>query len=112
MRARGENGLLEISVEDSGIGFDDAKKEMLFDAFTQADASTTRRFGGTGLGLAICRTLAQAMDGDIEAHGELGKGARFVFTIPLRAGEVVVTQEEQLAEREESIALELSLIHI
>ena len=112
MRARGENGLLEISVEDSGIGFDDTKKEMLFDAFTQADVSTTRRFGGTGLGLAICRTLAQAMDGDIEAHGELGKGARFVFTIPLRAGEVVVTQEEQLAEREESIALEKRFILI
>lgn len=112
MRARAENDFLEILVEDSGIGFDDSKKEMLFDAFTQADASTTRRFGGTGLGLAICRTLALAMGGDIEAHGELGKGSRFLFTIPLRVGEALVAKKDLLDDRSGNVALEKRFILI
>ena len=82
-----EDGWLRIAVADSGVGIEEEKREMLFDAFSQADASTTRRFGGTGLGLAICRTLARTMGGDVEAYGELGEGSRFVFSIPLREGD-------------------------
>ncbi len=87
---------LEISVMDSGIGFDDEIAESLFEAFSQADASTTRKYGGTGLGLAICRQLAQAMDGRIEAEGRTGEGARFLFTFPFI--------EEEGQEDEASVA--------
>ena len=104
IEAREEDGWMKISVEDSGIGFDDGKAEMLFDAFSQADVSTTRQFGGTGLGLAICRNLAQAMNGEIEAHGELGKGARFVFSWPLEEGdEALALQEAEGGANDESL---------
>ena len=87
IKARAQGEQLEISVVDSGIGFEEANSYLLFEAFSQADAATTRKFGGTGLGLAICRNLAQAMDGNIEAHGELNKGATFLFSLPLVRGD-------------------------
>ncbi len=74
---------IEVSVKDTGIGFDQAISETLFNSFTQADVSTTRKYGGTGLGLAICRKLARQMKGDIEAQGNPGKGAQFIFRFPL-----------------------------
>lgn len=72
---------LTFSVRDTGVGFPPAMKEHLFDAFTQADASTTRDFGGTGLGLAICRRLAEAMGGHIEADSQPGHGSLFAFSV-------------------------------
>lgn len=74
---------LHVSVKDTGIGFEDSMAESLFESFTQADASTTRKYGGTGLGLAICRKLAAQMDGHLEAHGKPGEGAEFIFHFPL-----------------------------
>ena len=67
-------GGLRIAVRDTGIGIAKDKIPALFDAFTQADQSTTRRFGGTGLGLAICRRLAEAMGGKLTASSESGPG--------------------------------------
>jgi signal transduction histidine kinase/DNA-binding response OmpR family regulator len=82
---------LRVSVSDTGIGLDPAKIPMLFDRFTQADASITRRYGGTGLGLAICKRLAEGMGGGIEAVPRLagvrnGGGSIFRFTV--KAGRV------------------------
>ncbi|MBE0567921.1 MAG: response regulator [Krumholzibacteria bacterium] len=72
-----------IAVEDTGIGIAPDHIERLFERFSQADSSTTRRFGGTGLGLAICRQLAQLMGGKVWATSEPGKGSRFIFQVPL-----------------------------
>ncbi|MCX7371238.1 MAG: response regulator, partial [Alphaproteobacteria bacterium] len=69
------------AVSDTGIGIDPAKIPMLFERFTQADASTSRRFGGTGLGLAISRRLAEAMGGTITAAARDGGGSVFTFTL-------------------------------
>lgn len=72
-----------FEVRDTGLGFDDAQREVIFGRFHQADGTITRRFGGTGLGLSISRELVAAMGGDLDCSGELGSGAIFWFTIPL-----------------------------
>jgi signal transduction histidine kinase/ligand-binding sensor domain-containing protein/CheY-like chemotaxis protein/HPt (histidine-containing phosphotransfer) domain-containing protein len=80
------SGIVEvcISVVDTGIGMAPETCKSIFDAFTQADASTTREYGGTGLGLAISRRFVEMMSGDIELDSELGKGTTFTVKLPLR----------------------------
>lgn len=77
--------LLRFVVDDDGPGLPPDRLERLFDAFTQGDASTTRRFGGSGLGLAICRKLAALMGGEVGAENRPNGGARFWFLVPFDA---------------------------
>jgi signal transduction histidine kinase/DNA-binding response OmpR family regulator len=74
-----------IAVTDSGIGIPKEKLDVIFLPFSQAEASTTRRFGGTGLGLTICREIARRMGGDISVSSEVGRGSRFEATLALAA---------------------------
>ncbi|MCA9210904.1 MAG: response regulator, partial [Planctomycetales bacterium] len=78
-----DSGLLLLCVADTGIGIPESKRELIFEAFSQADASITRDYGGTGLGLSICRTLVRAMGGDISVASEEGQGSQFTIALPL-----------------------------
>jgi signal transduction histidine kinase/CheY-like chemotaxis protein len=78
---------LSMTVADSGVGIHQHELNHLFEAFTQADQSTARKFGGTGLGLTICRRLAHAMGGGITVRSQLGKGSSFTVSIPAEAVE-------------------------
>ena len=80
---------VRFEVADTGIGISPEQMERLFQPFTQADASVTRRFGGTGLGLTICRRLVERMGGQIRVDSEPGRGARFWFELELPPGEAV-----------------------
>lgn len=80
-----EQGQIHFAVRDTGIGMTPEQLDKVFESFTQADASTTRRFGGTGLGTTICRHLVQLMHGRIWAESRYGQGSTFHFTLPLPA---------------------------
>jgi signal transduction histidine kinase/CheY-like chemotaxis protein len=85
--------LLEITVQDSGTGIPADKLLHIFNKFTQADGSVSRRFGGTGLGLAITRSLVDLHGGDVKVESELGRGSTFTVTLPCEAG--AVTDDSQ-----------------
>ena len=93
---------VDFAVEDTGIGMTDEQMEGLFQAFAQAEASTTRRFGGTGLGLAITRHFCEMMGGSVLVESKPGKGSKFTMRLPAVAADLAETQS---AAPSETVAL-------
>ena len=93
---------LKVSVQDTGIGIPKEKQKIIFERFTQADSSTSRRYGGTGLGLAISKKILELLGSELHLISEPGKGSEFFFTLVLPAGNAVVEtvnpQQQQKTE--------------
>ncbi len=96
-----EDGMavLDLSVSDTGIGMDAATIARIFEPFTQANESTTRRFGGSGLGLAICRELAQVMGGSIRVESHPQVGSNFLLSLPMKIAQESPAATAQLLPR-------------
>ena len=106
-RDEAEFAQLTLVVEDTGVGFGAEQAERLFDRFSQADDSISRRFGGTGLGLSICRSLTTLMGGEISAVSEPGVGSRFTVSLRLPRVEALdLHQDHDLAASPEPVSLE------
>ncbi|HUQ66925.1 MAG TPA: ATP-binding protein, partial [Flavitalea sp.] len=100
--ADSEAAMVYFSVEDSGIGMSKEQQQVIFDAFNQAETSTTRRFGGTGLGLTISKKIVAKLGGDLELKSEPGKGSHFFFSIrmPFAQGNTSFVNENKVSTLE------------
>src|SRR5579864_4943113 len=96
----GENCALHFTVSDTGVGIPLEKQKSIFDPFTQADASTTRKYGGTGLGLTISTRLVAMMGGKIWVESEIGRGTQFHFTVQLGISDATVIDVGTIAPSE------------
>jgi PAS domain S-box-containing protein len=97
LREGEESVSLLFAVRDSGIGMNEEQRKNLFQPFTQADSSTTRKYGGTGLGLSICRKLVELMGGDIWVESLLDHGSTFFFTVELKRSGVQTIKQSAMA---------------
>ncbi|MBC7939539.1 MAG: PAS-domain containing protein, partial [Chitinophagaceae bacterium] len=101
---------LEVAVRDSGIGIAPENQQRIFSGFSQAEASTTRRFGGTGLGLAICQRLVNLMGGELRLQSAVGHGSRFHFHIELGIGNDHAGDELAPVRRRQPVALRVLVV--
>jgi CheY-like chemotaxis protein len=99
MQRQHGQAVIHFAVGDTGIGIAQDKQELIFDAFSQEDTSTTRKYGGTGLGLSICRRLVELMGGRMWLHSQLGEGSTFHFSVELQLAEPSVSASGQLITR-------------
>ncbi|MGF1545188.1 MAG: ATP-binding protein [Parvularculaceae bacterium] len=106
IEASGENCVVEFSVTDTGVGISAEKLPTIFDAFSQADQSTTRKYGGSGLGLAICRRLVEGMGGSIGVASRMGEGSRFYFKFETVSVSPSVRYKEARGGQRALVALE------
>jgi len=101
---------ISFAVKDSGIGIPAEKQRIIFEAFQQADGSTSRKYGGTGLGLSISRELAILLGGSINMTSEPGTGSEFVLTIPFEAKMTIAANEEVLPKAQQPIKTENDIL--
>jgi PAS domain S-box-containing protein len=103
LRRTDDEVTLQFSMRDSGIGIAPENQARIFSGFTQAESSTTRRFGGTGLGIVISQRFVSMMGGELELQSELGKGSRFFFTVTLPiAAEEALDEQAHMRARADS----------
>lgn len=108
-----ENNLLNLSVSDTGIGIDEEKLQSIFESFTQADNSISRKFGGTGLGLTITRQLTELMGGTITVDSKLGIGSTFSVSLPLSIGsetDVPISSRKTTGNLQKLVGLKILLV--
>ncbi len=100
MNTNADQVLLQFSVTDTGIGMTKKQLADLFQSFSQADSSTTRKYGGTGLGLSICKQLVELMNGKIRAESQLGKGSTFSFSLQFGIADIasLTTESAQVVD--------------
>jgi two-component system, sensor histidine kinase len=87
--------VVSFSIKDTGIGIPEEKLESIFESFSQADRSTTRKFGGTGLGMTISKSLTKLMNGELTVSSEVGKGSCFTFALPLELSSKSISDSKQ-----------------
>jgi PAS domain S-box-containing protein len=109
-KSKNELYAVQISVQDTGIGIPPEKQKLIFQTFTQADSSTTRKYGGTGLGLAITKALVEKMDGAIWVESEVGEGSEFTFTLNLKESDASAIAEISPLNTEELIGKNVFIV--